>query len=257
MKQYIIDAFTDELFKGNPAGVCVMDEWISDYLMANIAKENNLSETAFVVKENDVYHIRWFTPGGEIDFCGHATLAASYILFRFYCSNIDHIHLVGQIGSLYISRNEDWIEMEFPPYNLHPIEITALMEEAIGIRPKEAYQDRDVLLIVDDEETVKNIKVDLNKLEKLDGACVAVSAKGKKYDCVSRVFAPRLKIDEDPVTGSTHCMIAPYWASKLNKNELIAYQASSRTGVLKIKIDNQRVFISGKAVLYSVGDILG
>lgn len=255
MKQYVVDAFTDKLFSGNQAGVCVMDEWIPAELMQNIAKENNLSETAFIVKDGSVYNIRWFTPAGEIDFCGHATLGSSFVLFNYYCKEAEQIELKGQIGTLYVKRNGDLYEMDFPAYECRPAEITDAMEDAIGVRPLEAYMDRDLLMVVEDEETVRNMEADQTKLQQLPGVCIAVTAKGKEYDTVSRVFAPELNIPEDPVTGSTHCMIAPYWAKRLGKEELICYQASERTGVLYARIAGDRVKISGKAVLYSTAEL--
>ncbi len=255
MKQYVVDAFTDRLFAGNQAAVCVMEEWISDELMQNIAKENNLSETAFVVKEDEKYHLRWLTPAGEIDFCGHATLGTSFVLFNYYCNEAEVIRFKAQVGDLYVKRNGDLYEMDFPAYECRPVEVTDYMEEAIGIRPIEAYMDRDLLMVVDDEETVINMKADQAKLQQLPGVCIAVTAMGKEYDTVSRVFAPELNIPEDPVTGSTHCMIAPYWAKRLEKSELVCYQASERTGILYAEVNNDRVKISGKAVLYSTAEL--
>lgn len=255
MKQYIVDAFTDTLFSGNQAAVCVMDEWIPDELMQNIAIENNLSETAFAVKEGRSYQLRWFTPAGEIDFCGHATLGTSFVLFNYYCKDADVIEFKAQIGDLYVRKNGELFEMDFPAYGCRPVEITDLMEDAIGIRPIEAYMDRDLMLVVSDEEAVRKLEVDQEKLRQLEGVCIAVTAAGKEYDSVSRVFAPELNIPEDPVTGSTHCMIAPYWADRLDKEELICYQASERTGVLYAHVSGDRVKISGKAVLYSTSEL--
>ena len=256
MRQYVVDAFTDKLFSGNQAAVCILDQWIPDDLMRNIARENNLSETAFTVKEGEVYHLRWFTPGGEIDFCGHATLGTSFVLFNYYCKEQEEIVFRGQIGEIRVIRKGDTYEMVFPAYQLHPVEITDEMEAAIGVRPLEAYRDRDLLMVVENEEIVKCLKPNQEKLQQLQGVCIAVTAKGTEYDCVSRVFAPELNIPEDPVTGSTHCMIVPLWAERLGKDTIVAYQASERTGVLYAKLDGDRVRISGKAVLYSVADIL-
>lgn len=255
MKQYIVDAFTDKLFAGNQAAVCVMDQWVSDELMQSIAKENNLSETAFTVKEGDVYHLRWFTPAGEIDFCGHATLGTSFVLFNYYCKDAEQIEFKAQVGSLYVKRKGDLYEMDFPVYERHPVEITDSMEAAIGARPLEAYMDRDLLMVMENEEIIKNMKADQAKLQDLEGVCIAVTAKGMEYDSVSRVFAPELNITEDPVTGSTHCMIAPFWAERLGKDELVCYQASERTGVLYAQVNGDRVKISGKAVLYSIAEL--
>lgn len=256
MKQYIVDAFTDKVFSGNPAGVCILDKWISDDLMKNIAKENNLSETAFAVKSGSNYHLRWFTPAGEIDFCGHATLATAYVIKNFYDTN-NIINFSTMSGEISVKFNDDIYEINFPAYSLNEIPVTEDMAEAIGIKPDSAYIDRDLMLVLNSESDVKNLNVNSELLKKLDGLCVAVTAKGEKYDCVSRVFAPKVNVSEDPVTGSTHCMIVPYWAEKLGKNKIIAYQASERTGILYCKTTpDNRVKISGKAVLYAVSEIL-
>jgi len=257
MKQYIVDAFTDKIFSGNPAAVCVLDSFPSEDIMQNIAAENNLSETAFVVKENDRYHIRWFTPKSEIDFCGHATLAAAYILFNYYAQEAESLNLYGQIGEFTAQRSGELIRMEFAAYKLEHIEITDTMIEALGTIPLAAYKDRDILFVLREEDEVRGMQPDMELLSKLDGACVAVTAKGTEYDCVSRVFAPMFGIDEDPVTGSTHCMIAPYWCKRLNKTRITAFQASNRTGILYCDCVGDKAIISGKAALFSINDILG
>ncbi|MBR3665564.1 MAG: PhzF family phenazine biosynthesis protein [Ruminococcus sp.] len=255
MKQYIVDAFTDRLFAGNPAAVCVMDSFPADSLMQSIAAENNLSETAFAVKEGEHYHIRWFTPKSEIDFCGHATLAAAYVLFSFYEKNCERLDFSGQCGEFSVVHRDGLIEMDFPAYRLEHAEITDMMIEALGTIPLAAYRDRDLLFVLREEDEVRGLQPDSALLSQLDGACVAVTAKGSGYDCVSRVFAPRYGITEDPVTGSTHCMIAPYWSRRLGKESLTAFQASKRTGELYCTVCGDRVRISGKAVLFAVSDI--
>ena len=255
MNQFIVDAFTDELFRGNPAAVCVMDKWPDDDLMQNIAIENNLSETAFTVKENDGYRLRWFTPGGEIDFCGHATLGTSFILFHFFCNDADVIRFHTRVGDLSVVRRGDLYEMDFPAYTLKPVSLTDAMAEALGVRPVEAYIDRDLLLVLESEEAVRTLKPDQEKLRMLDGLLTAVTAKGKEFDCVSRCFAPKLSVPEDPVTGSTHCMIAPFWAQRLKKNEITAYQASKRGGTLFCTTGESRVKIAGKAALFAEAEL--
>ncbi|WP_294412587.1 PhzF family phenazine biosynthesis isomerase [uncultured Ruminococcus sp.] len=257
MKQYIIDAFTDKIFSGNPAAVCVLNKFPNDDIMQSIATENNLSETAFVVKENERYHIRWFTPKSEIDFCGHATLAAAFVLFNYYAQDADSLNLYGQIGEFTVRRSGELIRMEFPAYKLKHIEITEIMIEALGTIPLAAYKDRDILFVLRDEDEVRDLQPDMELISKLDGACVAVTAKGREYDCVSRVFAPRYGMNEDPVTGSTHCMIAPYWSRRLDKPEITAFQASDRTGILYCECVDDNVIVSGKAVLFSINDIVG
>lgn len=258
MKQYIVDAFTDKVFSGNQAAVCVLDKWPDDELMQNIAIENNFSETAFTVKEGEAYHLRWFTPGGEIDFCGQATLGTSYVLFNFYEKDALEIEFKTQVGRLTVARKGDIFEMDFPAYKLKSIEVTDQMEEAIGIRPTEAYLDRDLLLVLPDAQTVKTLQPDQDKIKELEGLLVAVTAPSDEiaFDCVSRIFAPKLSIPEDPVTGSAHCMITPYWCGKLGKKDLTCYQASARSGILYTGINEDRIKVAGKAVLYSEGTIL-
>ncbi len=256
MRQYIVDAFTDELFKGNTAVVCILDRWIDDLLMQNVAKENNFSETAFAVKEGGVYHLRWFTPGGEIDFCGHATLAVAYVIENHIEPGGGEIKFHTMSGEIPVKTADGLFEMDFPRYRLNEVAVTDKMTQAIGIRPLAAYLDRDLLLVVDSEEAVFHLKPNQPAMKELDGLCIAVTAKGRQYDCVSRVFAPELDVPEDPVTGSTHCMIVPYWAKELNKNKITAFQASARTGVLYAELKDDRVKISGKAVLFGIADIL-
>lgn len=256
MKQYIVDAFTDELFKGNPAAVCIMEEWISDELMRKIAKENNLSETAFAVKENEIYHLRWFTPKSEIDFCGHATLGTSFVIANFIepnCGSVKYITLSGEIS---IEVKDGLFTMNFPRYKLTPVKITKTMTKALGVTPSAAYLDRDLLMVLDSEREVFELNPDFATLKELDGLCIAVTAKSTEYDCVSRVFAPELNVPEDPVTGSTHCMIAPYWSERLGKSSITAFQASERTGKLLCEVHGERVNISGRAVLFGVSKIL-
>lgn len=258
MKQFIVDAFTDKVFHGNQAAVCVLKNWISDELMKNIAVENNFSETAFTVKEADgSYKLRWFTPGGEIDFCGHATLGTAYILFRFYELSAQKITFHTMKGDFFISKDDDFIVMDFPSYNLNKIEVTKEMEDVFKVRPIEAYIDRDLLLVFDDENVVRNMKPDFEKMKNLPGLSFGITAKGKDFDCVSRVFAPKLKVNEDPVTGSTHCMIVPYWSEKLGKSEIHAYQSSERGGVLHCRQNGSRTLIGGKAALFSIAEICG
>lgn len=258
MKQYIIDAFTTQLFKGNQAAVCIMDEWISDDLMKNIAKENNFSETAFAVKKQDaMYDLRWFTPADEIDFCGHATLATSFVLFNYYEKEAETITFHTKRGVFDVFKDGEKIRMEFEAYNLHPVPVTEQMKKAFGVSPVEAYIDRDLLCVFDDENIVKKMEPDKTELQKLDGLSIAVTAKGSgSYDSVSRVFCPELDLMEDPVTGSTHCMIAPYWSRKLNKKELVCFQASERTGELLCKVDGSKVSITGSAVLFGKAEVL-
>jgi PhzF family phenazine biosynthesis protein len=212
VKQYIVDAFTDNVFGGNQAAVCVLDEWPTDSLMQNIAKENNFSETAFAVREENGYRLRRFTPGGEIDFCSHATLGASFVILNYYEKGKSEVTFVTQVGKLTVKRQGDVYEMDFPAYSLQRTNVTDQMEGALGVRPLEAYIDRDLLVVLPDAASVEGLDPDQDKMKDLPGLLVAVTAPADRdgYDCVSRVFTPKLSVPEDPVTGSTHCMITPY-----------------------------------------------
>lgn len=255
MKQYIVDAFTDKIFHGNQAAVCVLENWLPEKLMMNIAKENNFSETAFTVKCGDKYHLRWFTPSGEINLCGHATLATSYILFKFYETSTKKLVFSTLSGDLIISRADDYIVMDFPAYHYSETSVTEQMAKAMGAKPSKAYFDRDLLLVYEDEDIIRNMAPDFEAMKLLDKEIVGVTAPGHEYDCVSRCFAPKLKINEDPVTGSIHCMIAPYWAERLGKHTISAYQASERGGEMKCEIRCDRVVIYGKAALFSSSEL--
>lgn len=255
MKQYIVDAFTKEVFHGNQAAVCILDEWLPEELMMDITRENNFSETAFAVKEGDKYHLRWFTPGGEVDLCGHATLATGYVLLNHYITDADRVVFTTLSGDLIVSRKGEMLEMEFPAYDLKQVPVTDEMTAAIGTRPSAAYMGRDLLCVVDSEDFVRNMKPDIERVKELDGLLLQVTAKGSQTDCVSRTFAPKMSITEDPVCGSGHCHIVPYWAKVLGKDEIVAYQASPRGGTLYCRIEGNRVFLAGHAALFSVAEI--
>lgn len=253
MRQYVVDAFTEKLFAGNPAAVCVMEHWISDELMTKIALENNFSETAFIVKEGEKYHLRWFTLAGEINLCGHATLASSFVIFNFFEKNSIKITFSTLSGDLVIYRVGDLFEMEFPAFSLREIPVSEKIIDAIGARPQAAYLGEDLLCIFDNEETVRKLKPNLEKLKELDGSILHVTAAGKEFDCVSRSFAPKYNTPEDPVCGRGHCHIIPYWTNELKKNNLVAYQASQRGGTLYCRMENNKVILAGKATLFSIG----
>ena len=255
MKQYIVDAFTDKIFCGNQAAVCVLDQWLSEDLMMNITRENNFSETAFTVKTKDGYDLRWFTPGGEINLCGHATLATSYVLFRFYEPDAEQIIYHTMSGDLFVSRKDDYIMMDFPAYQCNEVPVTEQMVAVMGAAPERAFLDRDLLLVYDDERVIRGLQPDFEAMSLLDGSGVGVTAPGIEYDCVSRFFAPKLKVNEDPVTGSVHCMIVPYWAERLGKYNIRAYQASERGGELFCELNRDRVIIAGKVALYAVSEL--
>lgn len=255
MKQYIVDAFTDTLFGGNPAAVCIMEEWLDDDLMMSITKENNLSETAFAVKEKDGYQLRWFTPGGEIDLCGHATLACAFIVMKFYDLSCEQVVFHTLSGDLTVVKKGNLYEMEFPAYELKQVEVSDAMIDALGAVPIEAYMGRDLLCIFDDANIIRKLQLDLEKVKDLDGLLLQVSAPGEQVDCISRSFAPKLQVAEDPVCGSGHCHIIPYWSRKLKKENLVAYQASKRGGTLFCRMEGDKVFLAGQAVLYAEAEI--
>ncbi|TSO25416.1 PhzF family phenazine biosynthesis protein [Lactobacillus sp. LL6] len=258
MKMYVVDAFTKELFKGNPAAVCIVNEWPNTELMRKIAMENRFSETAFTIKiDNTHYKLRWFTPGGEIDLCGHATLATAFVVFNKIGVKGDAHKIVffTKSGDLIVTKNDDRYEMSFPSYNLKKIPVTNEMTDAFGKTPIEAYLGRDLLCIFDDENFVKNMNPNQEKLAHLPGLLQHATAKGTKFDCVSRSFAPKLSVPEDPVCGSGHCHIIPYWAKQLNKNDLVAFQASPRSGILYCTYLGKDTILAGNAVLYSEGKL--
>lgn len=257
MKMSVVDAFTNELFKGNPAAVCFVDQWPTDKLMQNIAMENRFSETAFAIKKADAnYDLRWFTPGGEIDLCGHATLATGYLVFQNAApKDTDTVTFNTQSGALKVTKKGDLYEMAFPSYELKSVPVTDEMEAAFGVRPIEAYLGRDLLAVFANEDQVKKMQPNTKKLKELDGLLQNVTAPGKNYDCVSRSFAPKLNVVEDPVCGSGHCHIIPYWAKKLNKNQITAFQASNRTGILYCDYQGETTKLAGHATLYSTGNL--
>ena len=257
MKQYIVDAFTDKPFSGNPAAVCIMDSWPSEESMMKLAMENNLSETAFIVKEEAGYHLRWFTPGTEVELCGHATLASSYVILTCCEPESSEVHFHTLSGVLTVRKKEDLYEMDFPTYPLTEISVTDAMEQAFGIRPVKAVLGLDLICVFKNEEQVRQMQPDQAMLMNLEGRIQNATAKGTEADCVSRSFCPKLSIAEDPVCGSAHCQIADYWSGELNKKQITAYQASKRGGYLYCELrEDGRINISGKAALVAVSDIV-
>lgn len=256
MKQYIVDAFAEKLFTGNPAAVCVLDEWLTDSLMQKIALENNLSETAFLVKEEDCYYIRWFTPNYEIDLCGHATLAASYVIKNFIDKQIEKICFNSTSGELNVFCKNNIFTLDFPARNFKKVENLKDAEEALNVHINELYLSRDLIAVVSDEEIVKQLKPDYTKVKNLKlGDGIIVTAAGKDCDFVSRCFYPKCGVNEDPVTGSAHCNLIPYWAERLKKSKMTAKQISLRGGTLYCEYLGERVHISGKAILYAASEL--
>jgi PhzF family phenazine biosynthesis protein len=254
---YQADAFTSQLFGGNPAAICPLTDWLPDEVMQKIAVENNLAETAFFVKTDNGYLLRWFTPEYEIDLCGHATLATAHILFTELGFTEDVIHFeTVKSGVLTVQRNGDKYTMDFPSRPPIPIETpNGLVESLGGIKPNAILRSRDYFLVYDSEDIIRDIAPDFFALSKMDTVGVIVTAPGKDVDFVSRFFAPGAGIPEDPVTGSAHCNLIPYWAKKLGKDQLHAYQISARKGELWCELKGDRVLMSGKAVTYLKGEI--
>lgn len=258
IKLYQADAFTDKLFSGNPAAVCPLDEWLDDELMQKIAMENNLAETAFYVKKEDLYEIRWFTPVMEVDLCGHATLATAFVLFNFEGHTNDTIKLYSpRSGMLSAGRAGTDLTLNFPRDVMEKTDPPSELIMAFDIKPEEVWKGKtDFMMVYNNEDQIINIKVDLGKLAGFGGRGVIITAPGKHSDFVSRFFAPAAGINEDPVTGSAHTTLTPYWSARLGKPELEAIQLSARKGYLHCKLMNDRVEISGKAKLYLKGEIV-
>lgn len=257
MKYHVVDAFTTELFRGNPAGVCLVDSPLSDAAMQRIAAENNLSETAFVSENGDAYNLRWFTPLAEIDLCGHATLATAHVLDTFRLPRRDSYLFHTMSGDLAVTAKDGLLEMDFPSRPPAPVDATPEMADAIGTEILEAHLSRDLILLVDSVETVARLKPDMDKITSVtDAFAVAVTAKGEgDADFVSRFFAPGAGVPEDPVTGSSHSSLIPFWASRLGKREMLARQLSRRGGTLYCRDAGERVVIGGHARVYLRGDI--
>lgn len=256
LTMYQVDAFASKLFTGNPAAVCPLKEWLTTETMQAIALENNLSETVFFTGNNGKYHIRWFTPAAEVKLCGHATLASAYIIFTFLEPNINSIEFDSLSGPLHVTRKHEMIELDFPalpPTIIEKPDPTLL--EAISIDPEVVLADMDYLVILKNQQQIENLQVDTGKLLKTDRRGVIFSAPSDEYDFVSRFFVPGLSVPEDPVTGSAHCVLTPYWAKRLNKNKLHAKQLSARGGELLCELVNDRVKLTGNAILFMKADI--
>ncbi|MFT5260802.1 MAG: PhzF family phenazine biosynthesis protein [Saprospiraceae bacterium] len=257
---YQIDAFTDQLFKGNPAAVCVLDEWLEDTVMQNIAAENNLAETAFILRSGEEFDLRWFTPAVEIDLCGHATLASAFVVFHYLGWDSQRVQFNSMSGPLVVDLLDNGsLQMDFParaPSAVSDQNIDQIIERAFDIKPSQVLGARDLLLIFESEGQVKQLSPDLSVLAEItDYFAVIVSAPGQQCDFVSRFFAPNAGIPEDPVTGSAHCTLVPYWAEQLNKQTLSARQLSPRGGELACTLDGSRVKMSGQAKLFLKGQI--
>ncbi len=257
MRYFVVDAFSENLFRRNSAGVCVLDAPISAELMQRIAAENNLSETAFVLRTEGHYSLRWFTPKAEIDLCGHATLGTAFVIRNFVDKNVEQMHFATKSGMLHVQVQGDKYVLDFPARMPRPVPVAKEMAEAIKAEPMEAHLSRDLMLVLKSEEEVMSLQPDFEKLSLLEpGLGVIVTAKGKQHDFVSRCFFPKLGVPEDPVTGSAHCNLIPYWAERLGRQNLVAAQLSARGGVLYCEHKGDRVEIGGKAALCLQGELI-
>ena len=253
---YQVDAFTMGPFSGNPAAVCPLDGWLDDDTLRNIAAENNPSETAFIVADEKGYGLRWFTPSVEVDLCGHATLAAAYVVFNHLQPELDSVSFETQSGELVVTRDGDGLSMDFPARAPTPVAASEALSDALGQAPAEVYASRDILAVYEDEASVRRLSPDQAKLLALnEGLGVIVTAKGDAVDFVSRFFAPKAGVAEDPVTGSAHCTLVPFWAKRLGRSQLVAHQVSSRGGELHCEHRGDRVIMSGQCTLFLTGSI--
>jgi len=252
-----IDAFTDKVFYGNPAAVCLLDDWLNDELLQAIAVENNLSETAFVIENKEGFQIRWFTPNGEINLCGHATLAAGYLLFELEKCRSDTVHFSSLSGALLVKKNGDLLTMDFPLLNCHRLEAPELFTGIIDKPIAETYvSELDYLVLLNQESAVLNAQIDLKALAKLPKRGLILTAKSNDADFYSRCFYPKHNIPEDPVTGSAHCALAPFWSERLNKKRLRGIQGSFRKGEVICEVVADRVHISGYCKWYMKGHLV-
>jgi PhzF family phenazine biosynthesis protein len=256
LRMYQVDAFADRLFGGNPAAVCPLDAWLPDELMQQIAAENNLAETAFYVRRGDLFDLRWFTPAVEVDLCGHATLASAYVVFTSQRFEGDTISFSSKSGILKVRRDGDLLELDFPVDRLEPVSVPQLLIDALGREPIESYKGKtDYLLVFGAEEQVAGLAPDFCDLAMVPARGIIVTAPGREVDFVSRFFAPQVGVQEDPVTGSAHTTLTPYWAARLGRTELSAMQLSKRRGRLRCRLEGDRVRIAGRAVPYLVGTL--
>ncbi|MDR1204145.1 MAG: PhzF family phenazine biosynthesis protein [Peptococcaceae bacterium] len=259
MKFFIVDAFAEEVFRGNQAGVCLVDKPLDDQTMQNIAAENNLAETAFITQNGSDFDLRWFSPEVEIDLCGHATLASAYVISRFVNENMGTVYFNTLSGKLSVTPKgdyDDYFEMDFPARKPTKTTLLPLMREAVECPVLEAHRSRDLLLLLPDENAIRTLKPHMDLIRRIqDCFAVIVTARGDEADFVSRFFAPNAGMPEDPVTGSSHSTLIPFWAERLGKQQMTAKQLSKRGGVLRCEDCGDRVKISGRAVLYLTGEI--
>ena len=250
-----VDAFTSLVFGGNPAGVCPLEHWLPESVIQKIAAENNLSETAFCVRAGNTFELRWFTPTTEVDLCGHATLATAFVLFNVLSEPGKTITFKTQSGMLSAGRRQDLIELDFPSRPPVPTATSEDLVRGLGRQPSVVFKSRDYLAVYETEAEVAELQPDFARLATLDSLGIIATAPGKEVDFVSRFFAPAAGIPEDPVTGSSHCTLIPFWAERLGKQEMFARQISRRGGELHCRLLGERVGIAGQAVIYARGEL--
>lgn len=254
---YQVDAFTCGPFTGNPAAVCVLTDLLPDDLMQKIAAENNLAETAFITPENDDYQIRWFTPRVEVDLCGHATLASAFVVLKHLKTGTQRVTFNShRSGKLYVSLKEDKLELDFPTDKVNKCQLPSIIKDSLGAEPLECFTGRsDYLLLFGSEAEILALRPDFRQMAGADGRGIIVTAPGSDVDFVSRFFAPQAGIDEDPVTGSAHTTLTPFWSARLGKTSMTARQLSERGGYLECMLNGDRTLIAGRAVLFLKGEI--
>jgi len=253
---YQVDAFANRAFEGNPAAVIPLKEWLSDELMQQIAIENNLSETAYFIEREGHFDLRWFTPGFEVDLCGHATLATAHTIFEHLDYQKSAIHFHTKSGELIVKKVANGYQMDFPADFIKAVDCPDVLAEGLGFEPTHCYKGKDdYVVIVATEAELISLDLDFRQIAKLDSRGLIVTAPSEKYDFVSRCFFPQAGIDEDPVTGSAHTALTPYWANRLNKTSLSAKQISARGGEVLCELQGERVLLSGNAVTFLKGAI--
>ncbi|MBV7553764.1 PhzF family phenazine biosynthesis protein [Pseudomonas sp. PDM28] len=251
-----VDAFSNQPFSGNPAMVYRLDTWLADELMQKIAAEHNLAETAFVVREGQGWHIRWFTPTTEVPLCGHATLASAHVLFEVYKEPVERLDFICTSGPLSVTREDGRLWLDFPSITASPVSVISDIERALGVEAVEVLASNELFVVLESEQAVLDCKPDMVALAKLPWLGAIVTARGEQHDFVSRYFAPAIGINEDPVTGSTHCLLIPYWSKRLDKSSLTACQRSTRGGELFCRLEGERVKIGGDATLVASGTLM-
>ncbi|VVN99531.1 PhzF family phenazine biosynthesis protein [Pseudomonas fluorescens] len=251
-----VDAFSERPFSGNPAMVYRLDAWLADELMQKIAAEHNLAETAFVVRESHGWHIRWFTPTTEVPLCGHATLASAHVLFEVYQEPLEQLSFISKSGPLSVSKEGDRLWLDFPAMVPREVGVTLDVERALGLEVVDVLGSNELFVVLESEQAVLDCKPDMAALARLPWPGAIVTARGSRHDFVSRYFAPAIGINEDPVTGSTHCSLIPYWSQRLGKTSLTAYQCSARGGELFCRLEGDRVKIGGYATLVASGKLM-